>query len=84
LAKKDDLQDWVRDALRARGGRAKLVDVAKHIWLHHEEDLKASGNLLYTWQYDMRWAALVLRKKGIMNSANVSPSGTWELVEQDN
>jgi hypothetical protein len=81
MAKKEDLQDWVHDALRAHGGRAKLVDVAKHIWAAHEADLKLSGNLLYTWQYDVRWAALLLRKKRVMKSAEVSPSGTWELAD---
>ena len=82
MATKEDLQDWVIHGLRANGGRAKLVTVAKHIWVEHEEELKNSGNLLYTWQYDMRWAALVLRKKKIMKSAISSPSGIWELAEK--
>ena len=57
MATKHDLQDWVRDALHDNGGRARLVEVAKFIWANHETQLKASGDLLYTWQYDMRWAA---------------------------
>jgi hypothetical protein len=66
MATKHDLQDWVSDALRDSGGRARLVEVAKFIWSDHEAQLKVSGDLLYTWQYDMRWAANVLRRQGIM------------------
>lgn len=31
MATKLDLQDWVIDALKALGGSARLVEVAKHI-----------------------------------------------------
>jgi hypothetical protein len=81
MATKHDLQDWVRDALRDCGGNARLVEVAKFIWAHHEAQLKASGDLLYTWQYDMRWAANVLRRKGVMKPVAASPTGLWELAE---
>lgn len=79
MATKSDLQIWVRDAIRASGGSAKLVTVARHIWLEHEAELQASGELLYTWQYDMRWAANQLRRAGIMKSVALSPTGIWEL-----
>jgi hypothetical protein len=79
MATKHDLQDWVRNALQATGGKASLVEVAKHIWQNHEADLKISGDLLFTWQYDMRWAANVLRHQG-MKSVEVSPRGIWELA----
>ena len=80
MATKEDLQSWVTKALKDNGGSAALVQVAKHIWDHHETDLKQSGNLLYTWQYDMRWAANVLRHSKVMKSIDISPRGTWELV----
>jgi hypothetical protein len=76
---KNDLADWVIAALVANGGRAKLVEIAKHIWTLHESDLKNSGDLLYTWQYDMRWAATELRRIGRMVAVDASPRGTWEL-----
>lgn len=81
MATKHDLQDWVRDALRDNGGKARLVEVAKFIWRHHEAQLKVSGDLLYTWQYDMRWAANVLRRKGVMKPVAASPTGVWELAK---
>lgn len=81
MATKQDLQDWVVEALRTNGGRATLVEVAKHIWKSHERDLRSSGDLFYTWQYDMRWAANGLRRRNIMKAAEVSPNGVWELAE---
>ena len=80
MAEKTDLDTWVSEALRDSGGGARLVNVAKHIWKHHESDLRQSGELFYTWQYDMRWAANVLRRRGVMKAAEVSPHGIWELA----
>ena len=81
MAEKSDLDTWVHQALRDSGGRARLVEIAKHIWEHRERDLRESGELFYTWQYDMRWAANRLRRRGIMKSVTVSPSGIWELAK---
>jgi hypothetical protein len=80
MATKHDLHDWVQEAIRANSGSATLVEVAKYIWRNHESELRASGDLFFTWQYDMRWAANGLRKKGIMRSVAVSPSGVWQLT----
>ena len=80
MATKLDLQDWVVEALHDLGGSARLVDVVKQIWLKHEMELHSSGDLFFTWQYDMRWAANQLRRKQIMRDADHSPSGIWELV----
>ncbi|GAA0298360.1 hypothetical protein GCM10009128_16470 [Psychrosphaera haliotis] len=80
MATKEDLPGWVEAALKHHGGRARLIDVAKYIWKHYESDLRASGDLFYKWQYDMRWAANQLRRTGIMESTDVSPTGVWELA----
>ncbi len=80
MIERNDLQRWVVDALMHYGGRARLIDVAKHIWRNHREELEASGDLLFKWQYDMRWAATVLRKKGKLRAAEDSERGVWELV----
>jgi hypothetical protein len=80
MASKEDLVTWVEDAIRANGGSARLLDVAKHIWANHESELRASGDLFYKWQYDMRWAANKLRRSGMMKSTDVSPNGVWELA----
>ena len=79
MVKKSDLDDWVHDALSELGGHGTIVDVCKHIWKHHERELRDSGELFYTWQYDMRWAADHLRGAEIMKPATASPRGIWEL-----
>src|SRR5437870_8827553 len=63
---KTDLIEWLADALRAHGGSASIVDVCKHVWKEHEDDLRRSGDLFFTWQYDIRWAAYRLRREGRM------------------
>lgn len=57
MATKRDPDNWVRDALSELGGQGHLVTVARTIWNNHEQDLRNSNDLFYTWQYDMRWSA---------------------------
>lgn len=81
MATKEDLEGWILDALRARGGSAHVVDVCRHIWLNHESDLRASGDLFYTWQYDVRWAAQKLRNRGILRSVDGRRGEPWTLAK---
>ena len=78
-ATKEMLREWVHEALLAHGGTARLIDVCKHIWEHHETELRDSGELFYRWQYDVRWAATDLRGRGLIRAARDSPRGVWEL-----
>ncbi|MBY6199711.1 hypothetical protein [Vibrio hangzhouensis] len=80
MASRTDLQDWVFDALIHLGGSGSIVDVAKVLWKEHEPELRASGDMFYTWQYDMRWAATKLREQNKIKSAEESPRGVWLLV----
>jgi hypothetical protein len=77
VLQRKDLQELVIRAIKDSGGEAKIVDIAKHIWDHHEGSLRSSGNLFYTWQYDMRWAGLILRKAGKISDG--VERGTWAL-----
>ena len=79
MATRQDLPDWVVSALNDQGGMATIVQIAKHIWEHHERDLRAFGDIFFTWQYDMRWAATKLRDKEILTTADASPKGVWAL-----
>ena len=67
---RDGMKVWVLDALRALGGKAFATEVAKYIWHTYETEPPSSGAMLYTWQYDARWAATVLRKEGKLKSVN--------------
>ena len=80
MATKVDVQDWILEALGSAGGSAPLVDVCKRIWSSHEGDLRASGDLFYTWQYNTRSAAHQLRRGGLIRQVASSPKGVWELA----
>jgi hypothetical protein len=80
MATKYDLQQWVEDALRSLGGSGSVVEVAREIWGKHEQELRDSGDLFYTWQYDMRWAAQALRDTGRAKAASATRRGKWELT----
>ena len=76
----DHLEDWLVEALSERGGSATIIEVCKSVWDRHETDLHSSGDVFYTWQYDIRWAATRLRDDGILKAAEDSPRGVWELI----
>ena len=77
---KGHLQTWVVEALEDLGGSARLIDVSRKIWEHHEQDLRDSGELFFKWQDDMRWAAKELRTSGKLKKVEASRSGLWELA----
>lgn len=76
---KSDLKDCVMEALVELGGSGTITDISKVVWRRHEPDLRSSGDLFYTWQYDIRWAGQQLRDAGVLKEAR---SGTrrWELA----
>jgi len=78
---RSDLQEIVIEALNSLGGQGTIVEVAKHIWEKYKEKLEKSGDLFYTWQYDMRWAATKLRNENIILPAEVSQKGQWRLAK---
>jgi hypothetical protein len=80
MATKQDLVDWLYHALVALGGRGRIPELCKYVWENHESDLRASGDLFYTWQYDIRWAAYQLRQRKKMKSDEASLKGMWELI----
>ena len=82
MASRSDLQDWVVQAIKFHGGKASIVQAANHIWQHHESELRSSGDLFYTWQYDMRWACTRLRERKIVQPAETSERGEWKLNPQ--
>ena len=77
--KKKDLKKLVLEALQNHNGKAKIIDVSKYVWSNYKDDLEQSGNMFYTWQYDVRWAATNLRKEGLMKKADNKLNGFWEL-----
>ena len=80
MATREDLRLWLIECLKAHGGKATIVEVCKCLWENHREDFVAAGDLFYTWQYDVRWAATQLRQAGKIRDAASSPKGVWELT----
>lgn len=79
MVDKSVLRDWTVEALEQLGGSGTVVDVCRVIWQRHEPDLRAAGDLFYTWQYDVRWAAQNLRDEGTLEPALGSRRGPWVL-----
>ncbi|MGO4597306.1 hypothetical protein [Terrabacter sp. 2RAF25] len=80
MADKEILKDWVLEALESLGGSGSVLAVSKKIWARHEDDIVSSGDLFYTWQYDVRWAAQKLRDSGRLKpSPGRSARANWEL-----
>lgn len=81
MATRHDLGEWILAALRDLGGSAEIIAICRWVWNHKEQELRASGNLFFTWQYDIRWAATRLRRAGRLRPVGASPAGVWELSE---
>jgi hypothetical protein len=76
---KQDLPSLVLDALRHLGGSGTVVEVTREVWQRNEPQLRASGDLFYTWQYDLRWAAQHLRNEGQLAPTSRGANSRWRL-----
>ena len=72
------LKDGVLEALRALGGSAQIVPICKYIWEQHEQELRASGDFFYIWQYEMRWAGQKLQQEGKLKKHRSGRK--WQLL----
>lgn len=77
---KEMLQEWLTDILIDRNGEATIIEICIDIWDKYEDILRDEGELFYTWQYDVRWVASDMRKRGLMEEASSSGKGLWQLV----
>ena len=83
MADKDDLTRRLLHALAELGGSAHHVRIAEQIWSAHSAELERSGDLFYTWQYDLRWAAQKLRDTGWLEKLAGRGNGVWSLAQRD-
>lgn len=75
-----DFPEILYQSIKNLGGAASIVEVCKSVWNQYKDELSKAGDLFYTWQYDIRWAATELRKMGRMKAAELSPKGIWEIL----
>jgi len=79
MIKRIDLVPWVIDGLKANRGKVHFIEIAKHIWSNHQRKIETSGNFLFKWQYEMRWAGDHLVRMGKMKKHG--HTGIWELLK---
>lgn len=81
MADRGSLKSWVLAALHELGGEGKIVEVCQIVWRDHRDELESSGDLFYTWQYDIRWAAQYLRDIGYLVPVQRRRDAPWVLSE---
>lgn len=74
------MTEWVVEALQQLGGRGTILDISRRVWDRHEADIREAGDLLYEWQYELRWAGDILRRDGVLRPTDDVPRGIWELA----
>lgn len=79
MSEKAVLKEWLIEALEENDGEATIVEACKTVWENHKEDLKEKGDLFYTWQYDIRWAAQKLREDGKAGLDQKGQKSLWTL-----
>ncbi|BDQ33629.1 hypothetical protein [Pseudodesulfovibrio portus] len=80
MISRQQFSEWVEEALLVYNGRATILQVSKYIWENYERELRRFEETFFKWQYDVRWAAKMLREKGVMKSVDDCPKGIWELI----
>ena len=75
--KRDDFMPLIIEALHANHGSLKIHEVCKSVWNNNSARIIQSQQVLYTWQYDIRWAANKLRRQ---NKIISKPRGYWTLI----
>lgn len=80
MAGKEVLRPWVLEALATLNGHGTPVEVSRIVWELHEDELRDSGDLFFTWQYDIRWAAQQLRDSGELRPVNGDRQAPWQLA----
>lgn len=80
MANREHMMEWIVAVLKARGGSGWPKEVAKDLWNVYESEIRASPNLVYSWQYDARWAAQKLRDTGVLKPVHGSTDLPWELT----
>lgn len=83
MATNDDLQRWIVDILRDAGSEMSVLEVSRAVWERHEAELRESGDLFFTWQYNLRWAAQKLRNQGVLKLQDGRRNGGWALAQLD-
>lgn len=81
MLNKQDLPRVVLESLKRLGGSGTVLDVCKDVWESNEAELRVSGDIFFTWQYDIRWAAQQLRNDGSLQPTTRGAGSRWRLSD---
>ena len=73
---REDFKPWIMEALNAHDGKAEIFQVSRFIWDNYQHRISLDKKILYTWQYEIRWAALGLRDDGLIDLGKFK-RGVW-------
>jgi hypothetical protein len=75
---RQDFKPWILEALRDHGGKAEIFQISRFIWDNYHHKISRDNKILYTWQYEIRWAALSLRDNGLIELGKFK-RGVWSM-----
>lgn len=77
---KSRVSEIIIECLQNHNGRASILEVSQYIWDNYENELRESGKIFYTWQYEMRWETTKLRKQSVLKNNKDKTNVLRELV----
>ena len=81
IIKRKDLTEILEEALVSLGGEGRIVEICEYIWSKYNNDLLSSGDIFYTWQYDLRMSAKeTLKAEGKIITIKDGNKSIWKLV----
>ena len=81
VIKRKDLTEILEEALVSLGGKGRIVEICEYIWNKYQEELFDSGDIFYTWQYDLRMSAKeTLKAEGKVITLKDGKKSVWKLV----
>jgi hypothetical protein len=81
IIKRKDLTEILEEALVSLGGEGRIVEICEYIWSKYNNDLLSSGDIFYTWQYDLRMSAKeTLKAEGKVITIKEGNKSIWKLV----
>ncbi|MCU0104998.1 hypothetical protein N7603_04945 [Acholeplasma vituli] len=89
---REDLNRILILLLKELDGSGTIIEICRLFWKKYGHNISQNEDIFYTWQYDIRWSASVLREQGILklssrsnhvvDSVKYSPFGVWELSDE--
>ena len=79
MVNRQTMTNWVLGALKSLGGHGTIMQICKKVWEMHREEITGDAEMVYKWQYEIRWSGNMLRRERRLKQASESPRGIWEL-----